>query len=106
MQTLNQDRDGPLRWAFYITLFLLLAAILPTCAAYGAENAELTILKQLKTYEIDSVSTILDDAMRKIGFGIAKFLGGLADSLYDSIGKIYKLLTFGNSEQMVSLVRR
>lgn len=107
MQTLNETKKHRKKWVF--SVFLLIAVMwIMSAAVFAAakEDAGITILKQLQSYEIDSTSNILNSAARQVGFGVVKFLGEMADSLYSGIGKIYKYLTFGYSDQITSLAGR
>ena len=107
MQTLNETKKHRKNRVFGLILLLTVMWMLSAAVVEAAkEDVGITILKQLQFYEIDSTSNILNSMARQIGFGLVKFLGEMADSLYSGIGKIYKYLTFGYSDQITSLAGR
>lgn len=106
MNTLNEYRCVQQK-QFRIFLFLLFIGVLitSTAVAYGADEG-ISILQLLQKYEIDSKTGIVQDACRFLGYSIIKGLGALVDGLYKSIEKIYSLLSFGSSKQLIDLVNR
>lgn len=106
MPTLNDTRGNKrlYRWGIW-GLFLGLLLLLFCSRVYAAESGP-EVLKLLQRYEIDHTSSLLDDAFRRIGFAILKWLGSLSDSLYHSIGTIYRFLSFGYSQEITSLAQR
>lgn len=106
MPTLNDTRGNKRLYRWEIGgLFLGLLLLLFCSRVYAAESG-LEVLKFLQRYEIDHTSSLLDDAFRRIGFAILKWLGSLSDSLYSSIGTIYRFLSFGYSQEITSLAQR
>ena len=72
----------------------------------SAEDAEITVLKQLSNMETDSISNFGTNAIRVIGFAVVKFLAWMGDSLFKGLQQMFDALTFTYSDELVSLVNR
>lgn len=110
METLNKRTSLNLmiRWSCALILIIFLLLILGALdISYAAtEETQIELLKKLKLFEIDSISDVGTDFLRRIGYSIIRFFGSMVDGLYNSLATIYNLLSFSSSEQLTSLVER
>lgn len=105
MDTINSKKNRYIKFAF-ITLLIVCIYILCLDAVYAAESANITLLKKLRLYGIDSVSNVGIDMLRFLGYNLVKGLGIMMDGLYDAIGTIYKYLSFTTSDHLMGLLAR
>jgi len=106
MDTLNKRRNSYKSKIIFYILVVLLMMFFHLNAVYASESTDISLLKQLRLYDIDSTSNIGIDMLRIIGYGLVKGLGNMMDGLYGAIGTIYKYLSFTTSDQLMGLVTR
>lgn len=80
------------RRCLVIAALLLMLLMLGTTASYAAGTE--SVLKQMSNYNIDSISNLVFNGLRLVGFAIVKGLATMTDEVYKAVVQIYGLLSF------------
>lgn len=109
MITLNMMQEKRMQqriFFFSIAIMIMMFTLLVIPQEIFAESSDITIMKKLRTYEIDSISSLVSNSMRTIGFALIKFLAWMGDSLYGGLQQVFDAITFSYSDEIVALVNR
>lgn len=104
MRTFSEERKRHRVLKRTILICVVMFGIISATGITALADSEESILKTLESYDIDSISNILLNGLRIVGFGIVKGLATATDAAYTAIIQVYKMIPFAYSGDISRLM--